>query len=153
MSQFTFSAERVLDAPAAVVYHCLRDYRDHHNTSGFLPPIFTALDVLRGGVGAGTIIRFTTTVAGRSVTRTQEVSEPDPGHILVEWGDGEGSTFTVEPRGAQAFVRIETVLQSHGFEALLMRIFGGKLVNPLFADELDRLERHARAHPAMVAAA
>ena len=93
MSQFHFSAERVLDAPAAVVYHCLADYREHHNTSGFLPAAFTSLEVLAGGVGAGTLIRFTTAVGGRAVTRTQQVSEPQPGRILVESGSGEDSTF------------------------------------------------------------
>jgi hypothetical protein len=146
MSQFHFSAERVLNAPADVLYHCLSDYREHHRVGGFLPPAFTDLQVLRGGVGAGTLIRFTAVVAGRAQTRTQEVSEPEPGRVLVEWGDGEGSTFTVEPRGERALVRIETALNTRGLEGLAMRLLGARLLGPLYDDELSRLERHAQEH-------
>ena len=78
------SVARLLDAPAAVVYHCLADYREHHRAGTFLPLVFTDLQVVRGGVGAGTVIRFTTRLGGRTVTRTQEVSEPEPGRVLVE---------------------------------------------------------------------
>jgi hypothetical protein len=154
MSEFHFAAERVLDAPAAVIYHCLRDYVEHHNTRGFLPPVYTDLQVLQGGVGAGTVIRFSATVGGRSSTRTQQVSEPVPGRVLVEAGNGEGSTFTVEPLGDnQTLVRIETVLQPRGLEALVMPLLGARLLRPVYMDELARLERHAQAHPAPVASA
>ena len=34
MRPFRFSAERLLDAPAAVIYHCLADYRAHHRVGG-----------------------------------------------------------------------------------------------------------------------
>jgi hypothetical protein len=148
MNQFHFSAERVLDAPADVLYHCLSDYREHHRAgpTGFLPPAFTDLQVLRGGVGAGTVIRFTTRIGGRAETRTQEVSEPEPGRVLVEWGDGEGSTFTVEPRGEQALVRIETALNTRGLAGLALRLIGARILGPLYADELSRLERYAQEH-------
>jgi hypothetical protein len=146
MSSITVSVERLLDALAEVVYHCLADYREHHRAGEFLPPAFVDLQVLRGGVGAGTIIRFTTRMGGRSVTRTQEVSEPEPGRVLVEQGDGEGSTFTVEPRGERALVRIESIVRAGGLEGLILAWFGQRLLRPLIADELARLERYARAH-------
>jgi hypothetical protein len=148
VSAFHFAAERVLDAPAAIVYHCLSDYTAHHRhlPEGFLPPAFTRLDVLRGGVGAGTIIRFTTRAGGRSITRTQEVSEPEPGRVLVEWGNAEGSTFTVEPRGEQTFLRIETQLRATGLEGLLMHLLGARILGPLYEDEMRRLEAYAQAH-------
>jgi hypothetical protein len=152
MRPFRFSAERILDAPADVVYHCLTDYREHHNTRGFLPPTFTELEVLRGGVGAGTVFRFTTKVAGRSATRTQEVGEPEPGRVLVERGAGEGSRFTVEPHGGHTRVRIDTVLRARGLEGLLLHLFGARIFGPLYADELARLEQYARAHGPLPAA-
>lgn len=152
MSEFHFSAERVLGAPAAVVYHCLADYREHHRPGGFLPPAFTALDVLRGGVGAGTVIRFTITMAGRSTTRTQEVSEPEPGRVLIESGGGERTIFTVEPRGERTLVRFETELRPRGLDRVLLPLLGARVLGPLYADELARLEQHARAHPAIVPA-
>ena len=149
MAAFHFAAERLLDAPADVVYHCLRDYTTHHRhqPDGFLPPAFTSLEVLRGGVGAGTLIRFTTRVGGRSVTRTQEVSEPEPGRVLVESGDGEGSTFTVEPRDGRTHLRIETTLRTTGLEALVMPLLGSRILGPLYQDEMQRLEACAQAHP------
>ena len=54
MIRTRYSAERLLDAPATVVYHCLADYREHHRPEGFLPPQFSDLTVVRGGAGAGT---------------------------------------------------------------------------------------------------
>jgi hypothetical protein len=76
------------------------------------------------------------------------VSEPEPGRVLVEWGDDEGSTFTVEPRGAaRAFVRIETVLNTSGVEGMVMKLIGKRILAPLYADELARLEQYARQHP------
>ena len=147
---FKFAAERTLDAPADVVYHCLANYQMHHRhgPEGFLPPAFTELQVLAGGVGAGTVIRFTTAVGGRAQTRTQQVSEPEPGRVLVESGNGEGSTFTIEPRGTQTHLRIETVLQTRGIEGLLMRLFGARILAPLYADEMQRLEAYAQKHAA-----
>ena len=44
------SAERVLEAPAGVVYHLISDYREHHRPEGFLPPAFTEMVVEQGGV-------------------------------------------------------------------------------------------------------
>lgn len=145
---FHFVAERVLHAPAATIYHCLSDYTAHHRhqPEGFLPPAFTRLEVLRGGLGAGTLIRFTTRVGGRSMTRTQEVSEPVPGRVLVEWGDGEGSTFTVESQGDRTLLRIETTLQVSGTEGWMMRLLGARILRPLYEDEMRRLEAYAQAH-------
>jgi hypothetical protein len=154
MHHFHFSAERLIQAPVDVVYHCLADYREHHRVDGgFLPPTFTSLDVLEGGFGAGTLIRFTTSVGGRSTTRTQRVSEPEPGRVLVESGDGEGSTFTLAPQGDDATrLRIETTLNAPGLEGVFIRLFGARVLKPLYADEMARLESYAQAHAAVAAA-
>ncbi len=149
--QTVLSAERVLDAPADVVYRCIADYRQHHRPGGFLPPAFHDLDILSGGVGAGTVIRFTVTVAGQTRTLTQRVSEPEPGRVLVEAGDREQTTFTVDPEGSGCRVRFDTVLRAGGLEGLLNRLFAPRLLKPLYADELERLERHARARRAVAA--
>src|SRR5690348_6271462 len=116
MATFHFAHQRLLNAPADILYRCPADYTPHHrhHPEGFLPTAYTRLEVLRGGVGAGTIIRFTARVGGRSMTRTQEVSEPQPGRVLVESGGGEASTFTLEPRGESTLLRIETTLQPTG---------------------------------------
>ena len=151
--QTRVSAERVLDAPADVVYHLIADYREHHRPEGFLPPAFTDLVVEQGGVGTGTVIRFTKKLAGQSRTTTAAVTEPAPGRVLVETGPGVVTTFTVEPAGAQrARVRFDTVMEASGLQGLLTRLFAPGMLRPLYADELARLEQHARAHPALTAA-
>jgi hypothetical protein len=40
---------------------------------------------------------------------------------------------------------------SGGLDGLLTRLLGPRLMRPLFADELERLERHAQAHAAALA--
>src|SRR5688500_10857296 len=108
------SAERLVDAPAVVVYHCIADYRHHHRPGGFLPPAFSNFRVLRGGIGAGTLFTFTMTVAGRSRASRAEVAEPEPGRVLVETGPEVRTRFTVEPAGTRARVRFDTVIEMGG---------------------------------------
>jgi len=146
MAEVLISAERRIEAPADVVYHCLADYREHHRPGGFLPPAFSDFEVEQGGVGAGTVIRFTTTLGGRARRARQMVSEPWPGRVLVEAGDGASTTFTVEPDGGACRVRFDTRLEARGLEGVVLRLVAPRLLRPLYADELERLERHAQAH-------
>lgn len=145
--QTRISAERVLDAPAEVVYHLLSDYQEHHRPEGFLPPAFPALVVEQGGVGEGTVVRFTMKLGGRSRTVTASITEPQPGRVLVETSPGLETTFTVEPEENQrARVRFDTSVEAGGLGGLMTRLFGPRLLRPLYADELGRLEHHARSH-------
>ena len=153
--QTRLGVERVVDAPAEVVYHLLADYREHHRhgPEGFVPPAFSDLVVERGGVGEGTVIRFTMKLGGRSRTVTASITEPEPGQVLVERSPGVETTFTVEPEGGQrARVRFDTVIEAGGLAGLLTRLLAPRLLRPLYADELERLERHARVHPALAPA-
>lgn len=155
--QTRISAERVLDAPAEVVYHLLSDYAEHHRAGpeGFLPPAFTDLVVERGGVGQGTVVRFTSKLGGRAQTVTASISEPQPGHVLVETSPGLETTFTVEPEGPngrRARVRFDTVIEAGGLMGLITRLAAPGMLRPVYDDELTRLEQHAKAHPVPVAA-
>src|SRR5262245_22705353 len=148
--QTRISAGRVVEAPADVVYHLIADYREHHRPEGFLPPAFTELVVEKGGVGAGTVIRFNMKLAGRSQTVTAAITEPEPGRVLVETAPGVVTTFTVEPESRQqARVRFDTVMDAVGLQGLLTRLLAPGMLRPVYADELERLEKHARAHPAL----
>jgi hypothetical protein len=142
-----FGAERRVDAPAAVVYHCLADYRQHHRPSDFLPPAFEELEIARGGVGAGTEYRLVMTIGGRRRAISTTVSEPIPGHTLVETGSGIETTFTVEPTSEGARVRFDTVIDEGGLQGVLNRFFAPRMLGPIYEDELRRLEDYARAHP------
>jgi Polyketide cyclase / dehydrase and lipid transport len=139
------SAERLIEAPPDVVYRCIADYRQHHRPGGFLPPAFSNMHILNGGVGAGTIIRFSVRLAGRTRTITQHVTEPQPGRVLVESDNSLRTVFTVQPEGNTSRVRFDTRMQAPGLEGLVNRLFAPALMKSLYADELRRLEEYARA--------
>ena len=139
------TAERVLDAPADVVYRCLADYEHHHRPEGFLPPSFSDFRVERGGYGAGTVISYKTSFGGAVRAMTADVSEPEPGRVLVEAGPGAKTVFSVDPVGQQSRVRFHTILEDRGVQGLLTRIIAPRLLVPLYYEELRRLERHAQA--------
>src|SRR5690242_7335388 len=85
------------------------------------------------------------TLAGRTRTMTARITEPSPGHELVETSDTVRTVFTVTPEGAGSRVRFDTTLEGSGFEGVMNRLFAGRLLSPVYADELARLERYAQA--------
>jgi len=149
----TVSAQRLIDAPADVLYHCIADYVEHHRPDGFLPPAFSHLEILRGGVGAGTEIRFVINAGGRRRTVTGTVTEPVPGRRLVETGSGIETTFMVEPTVRRTWVRFDTTIDDAGLQGVLSRLFAARIFEPIFEAELRRLEDFARLHPSLAAKA
>lgn len=143
-----------MDIPAQVAYHCLADYREHHRPEGFLPPAFSAFEIHRGGVGAGTEASWTVDLGGGRTRRMRAtIAEPEPGRRLVETGDGVVTTFTVAPSGSGCVVRFDTVFDEPGLGGVALRLFIGRMLGPLYADELARLDAYAHAHgPVAVAA-
>lgn len=149
-----FAAERRIDVPAQVAYHCLADYREHHRPGGFLPPAFSAFEVHRGGVGAGTEASWTVALgSGRSRRMTALITEPEPGRRLVETGDNVVTTFTVAPSDGGCVVRFDTTFDEPGLSGVLLRLFIGRMLGPLYADELARLDAYAHQHGPVAAAA
>jgi carbon monoxide dehydrogenase subunit G len=138
------AAERSIDAPADVVYQCIANYQEHHRPEGFLPPNFSEFRVGRGGVGAGTVISFKMTLGGQTRGMTASVSEPEPGRVLVETGKGVTTTFTVEPEGGRCRVRFDTRLEATGIDGIMTRLFAPRMLKPVYADELRRLEAYAQ---------
>jgi hypothetical protein len=147
--QTRFGAERQIDAPPELIYHLLADYRVHHRPEGFLPPAFSDQEILGGGVGAGTELRYTLTVGGRPRVVTSRIIEPDPGRTLVEIAPGIETTFTVDPTAGGTRVRFDTVLREGGLQGIFTRLFAGRLLGPIYEDELDRLAALTLAHPPM----
>jgi len=140
----TFSAQRVMDVPPDAVYRCIADYEHHHRPEGFLPPTFSDMRVIEGGVGAGTVVSWAMDLGGRRETTTATITEPDPGHILVETSPTVVTTFTVEPSGGGALVRFDTVIDEPGLRGVMTRLFAPRLLRPVYDDELQRLEAYAR---------
>lgn len=142
-----------MDVPASVAYHCLADYGAHHRPEGFLPPAFSEFEVRHGGVGAGTEASWTVDLGGARKRRmTGRITEPEPGRRLVETGGGVVTTFTVKPSAMGCVVRFDTVFDEPGLSGIFMRLFIGRMLAPLYADELERLEAYAKAHGPVTAA-
>jgi uncharacterized membrane protein len=145
MTQIRIAADSIVDAPADRVYGYLADYERHHPK--ILPPAFTDFAVEEGGVGEGTIIRFTMTAGGRTRTARQRVTEPLPGRIIQESDidDTAVTTFTVTPDGERSHVHIETTYEgSRGLMGMMERAIAPRILGKVFDDELGRLNRYAQ---------
>lgn len=148
MPRHRITARARLDAPAALVYAIIADYRQHHPR--ILPAAFSNFVVRKGGVGAGTEITFDLRVLGIPKHYAGMVSEPDPGRHLVEAYPSEGSetTFTVEPEGSGCTLTIATEFTVRtGLAGALERWLSGRILQPLYADELTRLAAYAATLP------
>jgi hypothetical protein len=77
MATIRICAERTVAGSAGAVYGYIADMREHHPR--FLPPAFSDFRVESGGVGEGTIMRFTVTAGGRTRQYWMKVAEPEPG--------------------------------------------------------------------------
>ena len=144
MALLHVSAEQTISAPADAVYALLADYLDGHPR--ILPPAFSDFTVLKGGVGTGTIIRFSLTLSGRRQEIEARVDEPEPGRVLTEtYPHKEAVTrFTVDPVGSDCRLRIETSWKpSGGIAGLIDRLVAPRLFRKLYSEELDLIERWA----------
>jgi polyketide cyclase/dehydrase/lipid transport protein len=126
-------------------YSIIADYHKGHPS--ILPKEFHSLEVEKGGTGAGTVIRFQARVFGRNQTMRAEITEPEPGRILLETypDTGTETSFIVEPDGADSKVTISTKLPLRPgalgkFEGWFLKRF----LRPVFKKELENLNRVAR---------
>lgn len=137
---------RTVAAPARHVYDVLADFRHGHRL--ILPArAFDGLEVLRGGRGEGTLIRFGMRFLGRVQRVQAEVREPEPGRVLQEHalnGSGAVTTFVVDPAGSgRAEVTIETRWTPTGRGAFLERLLAPLFLKGVFAEEILNLEKVA----------
>jgi hypothetical protein len=147
MPRNVVSAEATVDAPADTVYGYLADMRDHHPR--FLPPAFSDFQVESGGVGAGTVTRYTLTAGGRTRQYRMQVGEPEPGRVLTESDTNSTAvtTFTVSPRDGVSLVQISTAWDgASGIGGFFERMFAPRVLRAIYADELSRLDAYAREH-------
>lgn len=141
-----FSVSKLVNSPPQIVYSIIADYRDAHPKILPKPP-FVSLVVEQGGIGAGTVARVSMKVAGRITTFKTVVSEPEPGHVLVETNDtGYITTFTVDPynEGKHSFVTFTTeILEDSGLMKKLEFRLSKILLVPVYEKELINLAEEA----------
>jgi hypothetical protein len=133
------------------VYGIIADYRNGHPR--ILPKQFTSLTVEQGGIGDGTVIRFTMRIFGRRFAIRAVVTEQEPGRVLVEENVGDNpstTTFTVD-RGStpeEALVMIATELPCKpGVLGALERFLTTRTLQSIYAQELKLLDVVARQPP------
>lgn len=143
MAQHRITASALIPAPVQQVYAILADYHTGHPS--ILPkPHFVSLKVEKGGVGAGTVITFQMRLMGRLQTFRAEVTEPEPGRVLVETDlqTGAATTFTIAPRdnGHRAQVTIVTATKVRdGVVGRLEGWLATKLLRPIYVKQLEQL--------------
>jgi polyketide cyclase/dehydrase/lipid transport protein len=146
MAPYRVSCSGRIGAPPARVYAVIADYRTQH--PHIVPPEhFPRLEVVAGGVGAGTRTRVHMRVAGKTRVFEQVVTEPEPGRVLMESNtDGSGvTTFTVDAAdgGRSAQVTIATDLVARpGVPGLLERLIISILLPRIYRKELALLADH-----------
>jgi hypothetical protein len=146
-------------APAARVYAIIADYRTGHPR--IVPPRwFGPIEVESGGVGAGTVIRFTMKLFGRTRPLRGVVSEPFPGRILVEhYAESDTTTtFSVQPPPPSEDGRVDagsciasiatTFPRKDGLLGRIEGFFAGRLLRRIYAEELGLLRSVAESGPA-----
>lgn len=135
-----------LPAPAKQIYDLLADYRVGHPS--ILPRAFHGLVVEEGGQGAGTVIRFQTTVMGKTETLQGVVTEPEAGRVLVESYPEKGmvTRFVVDPVTSETCtLTIETEWQPRGMMGLLERLVAPAMLRGIFREEIGNIRRRVAA--------
>lgn len=145
MGTITVTQEGRVGAPADLTYRLIADDAHHQQ---FLPQGITNFEVIEGGVGAGTLHRFTVTAGRRAREYLMRVDEPQPGRVLTETDQNSSlvTTFTVTPAGDSCVVRIETQWNgAGGIGGFFERTFAPRVLRKMYADELARLDSYASA--------
>jgi hypothetical protein len=151
MNRVEVQESAVIDAPADRIYGLLADYRSGHPR--ILPPrYFSHLSVEQGGVGAGTVIRFQMHVLGSTHEARMEVSEPQPGRVLVEQDPTADTvtTFTLRPLDTgRTQVTIATSMAGRaGVLGMVERMAASAFLRKVYAEELTLLAKVAAERPA-----
>ena len=150
-SRYVVSATAVLTAPPHRVYETIANYHTGHPR--ILPKAFSGLVVERGGIGDGTVIRFQMAILGRTQSLRAEITEPEPGHMLVETyvdGNDAVTTFVVDTGAheGESVVTIKTEMTARrGLSGVVERFLAKRALMRVYAEELRLLEGVASGPP------
>lgn len=131
-----------INAAADTIYGIIADYEKHHPR--ILPAAyFSGLDVLEGGVGAGTRINVHALIYGSQQTLHMGVDEPEPGRVLTETDldGGMKTTFSLQPVADQQTVVTITSAwpPASGLQSLFNRLMLPRYVRRMLEAELQQL--------------
>lgn len=139
MNEITIEVSAVIEAASKHVYSVLADYPGGHHA--ILPKdYFTDLSVTEGGQCAGTVIDVSMKVMGVESHYRFNVSEPEPGRVLMEADEDAGvvTTFTVDPVDGEERSCVTITTRSRASQSLRGLI--ERLVNPAVTRRIYRKE-------------
>ncbi len=156
MKPYRVTATTHIHAPAAQVYAILADYHNGHPR--ILPnPPFLGLQVEQGGIGAGTLITFQMRIFGTTQSFQAAITEPDPGHVLVETNldaIGATTTFTVtaleDSQHSNVTITTEGRTQQAGLFGSLERFLASLFLRRVYVRELALLGALAQQRSASI---
>lgn len=145
---------RVIDAPPEAVYAVISDYHIGH--PAILPAAFSKLIVEEGGKGAGTVFRSSVTIWGTTSPMHALVSEPEPGHLLVETDieTGQYTNFIFEPVNGGTQTRMTFASEfprPAGIQGFLMKLMMPSVVQKMYKEELQNLADYVGSKQAVLA--
>lgn len=145
MKQTHFETVALIAAPPEEVYAVLADYR--HGHPHILPKKYISqFQVVSGGQGAGTLLRYQMRILGFERPRQAVVAEPEPGRLLVERETPSSlvTTYAVTPanNGLHTHVQIAAHWEpARTLSGKLEQAFYPSLLRQLFTYELDTLAK------------
>lgn len=147
MAEIRARMQLQIPAPPALIYDLLADY--HRGHPDILPTrYFQRFKVEEGGVGAGTRISFEMRAFGSTRHFEMRVSEPEPGHVLMETdlATGAATTFKVErgPGGQGSVVSISTRYRKGGVAGWVESLMAPRFLRQVYSEELELLARKCR---------
>jgi len=146
MTRYRVNRSRTINAPPSKVYGVLADYRTHHPK--IVPPeYFLKLEVIEGGIGAGTRTRLTMRVLGVTKEFEHVISEPEHGRVLIESDiDGSSATrFTVDRGNSDTttHLTIATELETRpGLTGFIERVMTSIILRRIYRKELALIETY-----------
>ena len=152
MSFIHAEASLEIEAPAEKIYAVLADYQKGH--PAILPKAyFKELTVEQGGQGAGTVIRVHMSVYGTQRTLRMQVTEPQPGRLLVESDPQAGVTtsFKLEPLNGAARTRLTIATDSKagpGLQGWFEKLFNPSITKRIYKEELRQIAAYVQSPPA-----
>lgn len=149
MPKYHAHADSRLSAPPERVYALLADYLTEHPAIVPRPP-FTAVEVIEGGMGSGTVLEVGMKVLGKERRVRGTVSEPERGRILAETYDDPvagTTTFTVEPSeggGSHLTIATRGKTPHEGFFGRIEELFLNWYLGSVYRRELQLIEARSR---------
>ncbi|WP_131784522.1 SRPBCC family protein [Protofrankia symbiont of Coriaria ruscifolia] len=143
MAEIKVTVDRVVTAAPATVIEALGDYKGVRAETW--PETITDYEVLEGGTGAGTRIRYRLHATRRRIRNVEAVvSAPEPGRSLAEADQNSSlrTVWTVQPAGSGTTrVSVETSWAgASGIGGFFERTFAPIGIRKLYNGVLDKLE-------------